>query len=121
MTMDKDALGRTLLELEQSHLKQENRTSSEFFEKLLADDFFEFGSSGKVFYKKDCVEAGGVGARDLSLYDFEIHPLSSEAVLTTYRVKDLTQKKDTLRSTVWKFIDGRWQIFFHQGTIVKST
>ncbi|SFM47684.1 hypothetical protein SAMN04487943_1219 [Gracilibacillus orientalis] len=57
----------------------------------------------------------------MSLYDFDIHPLSSDCVLATYRVKDKTRKQDPLRSTIWKFIDGRWQMFFHQGTIIKPS
>lgn len=62
----------------------------------------------------------GVGFRDLSLYDFEIHSLSESVVLATYRVKDKTKNHNTLRSSIWKLIDGRWQMFFHQGTITKS-
>ncbi|MBM7648026.1 hypothetical protein JOC78_000966 [Bacillus ectoiniformans] len=120
MTKNEPNLKSHLQALEESHLKPEIRTSSEKLDMLLADDFFEYGSSGIVVYKKDCVGEGGVGIRDLSLYDFEIHPLSSDAVLTTYRVRDETRKKDTLRSSIWKHIDGRWKIFFHQGTVAKS-
>lgn len=25
---------------------------------------------------------------------------------------------DTLRSSIWKLVDGQWQMFFHRGTIV---
>ncbi|MCK0472931.1 DUF4440 domain-containing protein [Halalkalibacter sp. APA_J-10(15)] len=109
-----------LKELEESHLMPEIRTSSEKLDRLLTDDFFEFGSSGSVIHKEDCVGEEGVEVRELSLRDFEIHPMSSKAILTTYRVRDETRKQDTLRSSIWKHIDGRWQMFFHQGTIVKS-
>ncbi|MGM0878048.1 MAG: DUF4440 domain-containing protein [Bacillota bacterium] len=53
-------------------------------------------------------------------YDFEIHPISDGAVLATYCVKDETRNQHTLRSSIWKLIDGRWQMFFHQGTITKA-
>lgn len=109
-----------LKELEENHLKPEIRTSSEALDRLLADDFFEFGSSGVVIYKKDCVGDDGIGIREMSLHDFEIHPLSSEVVLTTYRIRDETRKKNSLRSSIWKYIDGRWQMFFHQGTVTNS-
>lgn len=56
----------------------------------------------------------------MTLYDFEINPLSEDVVLTTFRVKDDTRMQDTLRSSIWKFRDGRWQMFFHQGTLIKS-
>ncbi len=56
----------------------------------------------------------------LSLYQFEIHPLAEDVVMTTYRVKDDTRMQITLRSSIWKRIDGRWQMFFHQGTPTNS-
>jgi hypothetical protein len=120
MTKNETNLKAQLKEPEESHLKPEIRTSSEELDRLLADVFFEFGSSGSVIYKKDCVGEAGVEVRELSLHDFEIHHLSSEAVLTTYRVRDETRNQDTLRSSIWKHIDGRWQMFFHQGTVAKS-
>lgn len=56
----------------------------------------------------------------MTLTDFEIYPLSEDTVLTTYRVKDETRMLNTLRSSIWKFIEGRWQMFFHQGTLTKT-
>ncbi|KYD29494.1 DUF4440 domain-containing protein [Geobacillus sp. NFOSA3] len=109
-----------LYQLEKRLLEPETRTTPAELEKLLADDFFEFGSSGNVWYKKDCVGEGGLSVSKMTLYDFDIHPLSEDVVLTTYRVKDETRMQHTLRSSIWKFIDGRWQMFFHQGTIIKS-
>ncbi|MDL4842332.1 nuclear transport factor 2 family protein [Aquibacillus rhizosphaerae] len=109
-----------LKELEESHLKPEIRTSSQELEKLLADDFFEIGSSGNIYYKKDCVSDHGVEVRDMSIHDFETCGLSSDIILTTYKVIDVTREQETLRSSIWKFKDDRWQLFFHQGTVVKS-
>lgn len=109
-----------LQELEGSHLKPEIRSSSKDLNELLSDDFFEIGSSGTIFYKKDCVGEVGVEVRELSLHDFDIHPLSPEVVLTTYRVRDETRKQETLRSSIWKYIDGSWQLFFHQGTVTSN-
>ncbi|WP_088105856.1 DUF4440 domain-containing protein [Halalkalibacter urbisdiaboli] len=106
--------------LEESHLKPEIRTSSQNLDELLTDDFFEIGSSGNIYYKKDCVGKGGVGVREMYLHDFEIHPLACDVVLTTYRIKDETRKQDTLRSSIWKMIEGKWQLYFHQGTITKT-
>lgn len=117
---DETSFKKQLKALEESHLQPEVRTSIEELDKLLADDFFEFGSSGKVIYKKDCLVEGGVGVKVFSLHDFEIHPLAKDIVLTTYRVKDETRKQETLRSTIWKQIGGRWQMVFHQGTIIQE-
>ncbi|MGM0920335.1 MAG: DUF4440 domain-containing protein [Bacillota bacterium] len=105
-----------LKELEKSHTSLEVRKSFEELDKILADDFFEIGSSGYMFDKKECLESG-VGLTEMTLHNYEIYPLASDVVLSTYFINDKTRKRNTLRSSIWKLIDGRWQLFFHQGTI----
>jgi hypothetical protein len=83
----------------------------------LADDFFEYGSSGNIFFKSNCIGDGGVGVFKMTLNNFELHIRASDVVLATYQVVDDARKRHTLRSPIWKFRDGRWQMFFHQGTI----
>jgi hypothetical protein len=55
-----------------------------------------------------------------SFVDFKALLLAPGVVLTTYRAirRGATgeQLSQSLRSYVWKFIDGRWQMVFHQGT-----
>lgn len=115
--MEGNALKEHLKELEESHLKPDVRTSPQQLDKILADDFFEFGSSGYIIVKQDCIGEGGVEPFEMSLHHFDIHPLAPDVVLTTYYIKDQTRNRNTLRSSIWKWIDGRWQMFFHQGTI----
>ena len=103
-------------ELEKRHTGLEVRNSRKELDKILADDFFEIGSSGYMFDKKECLESGVV-LTEMSLYNHEIYPLSSDVVLSTYFVVDKTRNRNTLRSSIWKLIDGRWQLYFHQGTI----
>ncbi|MGG2093386.1 DUF4440 domain-containing protein [Bacillus sp. S13(2024)] len=117
---NQSVLKEHLCELEQQLLEPGTRTSPAELDKLLADDFFEFGSSGNVWYKKDAVGEEGLSVRKMTLSDFEIYPLSEDTVLVTYRVKDETRMQNTLRSSIWKLIDGRWKMFFHQGTPTKS-
>lgn len=116
---NQSGLKKHLRELEQRLLEPETRTSPAELDNLLADAFFEFGSSGNVWYKNDSVGGEGLSVRKMTLSDFEIHPLAEDIVLATYRVKDETRIQNTLRSSIWKLIDGRWQMFFHQGTITK--
>ncbi|MEH6940079.1 DUF4440 domain-containing protein [Bacillus sp. JJ664] len=113
-------LKKHLQELEQQLIAPETRTKPVEVDKLLADNFFEFGSSGNVWYKKDFVGDDGLSVLKMTLSEFEIYPLSEDTVLATYYIKDETRMQNTLRSSIWKFIDGRWQMFFHQGTITKS-
>jgi hypothetical protein len=113
-------LKEQLLELEEKLLKPEIRTSQYELQKLLADNFFEFGSSGKVLYKNEGINKDGIGVVKMTLSDFEIHPLSDEIVLTTYRIFNEVNKQHTLRSSIWKSINGSWQMIFHQGTKMNS-
>jgi hypothetical protein len=115
----RSSLKEHLCQLEKQLLQPEIRTSPEKLSKLLADEFFEFGSSGNVWYKKD-IGSEGLSVWKMTLYDFEVHILAPDVALTTYRVIDETRKMHTLRSSIWKFKDGRWQMFFHQGTPTKS-
>ncbi|MFD0050482.1 DUF4440 domain-containing protein [Actinomycetes bacterium NPDC127524] len=49
-----------LRELEESHTGLEVRKSREKLDEILADEFFEIGSSGYMFDKKECLETGVV-------------------------------------------------------------
>jgi hypothetical protein len=62
----------------------------------------------------------GIGVIKATLHNFEVHPLAPDVVLATYCSVNETRKQHTLRSSIWKRIDGRWQMVFHQGTPTKS-
>ncbi len=105
-----------LKQLEESHIGLEVRNSNEKLDEILADEFFEIGSSGYFYNKQDCLETGIV-MTDMSLHNYEIYPLAPDVVLATYFIVDKTRNRNTLRSSIWKRIDERWQLYFHQGTI----
>lgn len=105
-----------LLQLEEKLLTPEIRTSQEELKKILAEDFFEFGSSGKVLYRDDSIGEQGIGVVKMTLSDFEVHPLSEEIVLTTYRIYNEESNQHSLRSSIWKLVEREWKMFFHQGT-----
>lgn len=113
-------LKEQILQLEQKLLEPEIRTSKEELATLLADDFFEFGSSGKVLYKDENINEMTLGEVRMQLTDFEIHPMSEEIVLTTYRIYNELTEQHSLRSSLWKLVDGRWKMHFHQGTKTNS-
>lgn len=117
--MDKN-LKEHLQALEEKHTSITVRSDSEKLDEILADDFFEIGSSGYYYTKKDCLDTGVV-LTEMTLHDYEIYPLASDVVLATYYIQDKTRNRNTLRSSIWKLIDGRWQLHFHQGTITKMT
>ncbi|MGA4518076.1 DUF4440 domain-containing protein [Solibacillus silvestris] len=105
-----------LQQLEESHTGLEVRRSKEKLDAILADDFFEIGSSSYIYDKKECLETGVV-LTEMKLHNYEIYPLAHDIVLATYFLVDTTRERNTLRSSIWKLIDGHWQLYFHQGTI----
>lgn len=109
-----------LKKLEESHTSIEVRVSREKLDELLADEFFEIGSSGSMYDKKECLDTGVV-LTEMSLHNYEIYPLAQDVVLATYFIVDTTRNRNTYRSSIWKHIDGRWQLYFHQGTITPLT
>jgi len=111
-----EKLREHLLELEETLLKPEVRASKQELSKLLADDFFEIGSSGKVLYKDQNIGDKGISIVNMQIDDFDIHELSEEIMLTTYRVYDQENNHSSLRSSIWKYKNGKWKMHFHQGT-----
>jgi hypothetical protein len=114
-----------LRRLEEELLKPEVRHSPDQVGALLSDDIVEFGSSGRVFNKQQIIEAlKQEGPRDptirLSVVDFVARRLASDVTLVTYRIIQEgdpgTRQESSLRSSIWKLIEGRWQMVFHQGT-----
>ena len=107
--------------LEEQLLQVEVRKTAARLDALLAEEFIEFGSSGRVFDKHDIIESlGAEFPTPRSLADFKATPLEKGVVLATYRAIRYgapgEQPTHSLRSSVWKWIDGRWQMVFHQGT-----
>lgn len=115
----KEQLKEHLRELEESHIGLEVRRSSEELGRILAEDYFEIGSSGNMYTRKDCLE-GGVVLTEMTLHNYEIYPLASDVVLSTYFINDKTRNRNTLRSSIWKLIEGKWRLYFHQGTITNQ-
>ncbi|QAS54424.1 DUF4440 domain-containing protein [Halobacillus litoralis] len=110
------SLKEQLHELEERHINPEVRSSVEKLGEILADDFWEIGSSGRSYNKKECLELGVV-LSEMTIHNYEIDSLAPDIVLASYFIEDKTRKRNTLRSSIWKRIDGRWQLYFHQGTI----
>lgn len=129
--MSRDVPDTTLFRsLEQKLHRPEVRRSPDTVRALLADEFIEFGSSGTIYDKASIVEAlaaepPAAAALVPDVHDFAARSLSPDVVLVTYRSSrprpDGAATRATLRSSIWKLIDGRWQMLFHQGTIVPST
>jgi hypothetical protein len=88
---------------------------------LIADDFFEVCSSGRLY---DRTETLARMARDtqprLTLTDLQIRFLAPDVALLVYLLIMTKDQEDapasSWRSSLWKSHHGRWQIHFHQAT-----
>ncbi len=101
------------------------RTSRKQLDQLLANEFVEFASSGKVFNKRQVIAAiladpASSRPRYATMQSVKLTPLADDVALLTYRSsKSQPGNPHSVRAhrcSIWKRIDGRWQMVFHQGT-----
>ncbi|WP_375406806.1 DUF4440 domain-containing protein [uncultured Amnibacterium sp.] len=118
--MDPDDVAR-LTELEESLWRATTRFDRDHLARVYADDFDEFGRSGK-HWTREASMAAAVEAFEtvLPLPHLRIRPLGPDAALLTYR-SEMTYPDDDVtlvanRSSVWHRIDGQWRLRFHQAT-----
>ena len=110
--------------LETALHKKSIRNAPDAVAALLADDFMEFGSSGRTYTKTTIIELlkGETVDSRVTVENFESRELSPGVVLVTYvswRPVGIDGKtRRALRSSIWKFQQDRWQMVFHQGTII---
>jgi len=108
-----------LFSLEQALQQSSIRSDAAQLERLLADDFVEFGASGNVWGSKAEVIAGlqdeAFSARRMT--EFAVKALSDGVALVTYRGYR-EGVGESLRSSVWRQQEGQWRMVFHQGTPV---
>ncbi len=96
-------------------LKQSVRQSTDKLSKLIADDFVEFGSLGKIYTKKEILEVLPFETtRSFMAHDFNVKKLSKDIMLATYKTTE--DGATSLRSSIWKRYGDGWQMVFHQGT-----
>ncbi|MDI1286636.1 MAG: DUF4440 domain-containing protein [Reyranella sp.] len=94
------------------------RNSPESVAALLADDFVEFGRSGRVYGRREVIELLKTDAtgEPVEVRDFAARHLSPTVVLVTYKVVGSDRMNVVLRSSIWVLSGSAWQMSFHQGT-----
>jgi hypothetical protein len=121
---DEDRLAEILLGLECSLMDPVFRKDRERVSSLLTEEFREFGSSGLIWTREAILDklATEQELTTPEVLDFAIRQLGPETVLATYRTLRTNAASGeipaSLRSSLWVFREGRWQMFFHQGTRV---
>lgn len=119
---DGKSISQRLYRLEERLMQPDVRHSPPELKKLLADDFVQFGSCGRVFNKQSIIEELGKESDvKISISDFKTISLTPDTALVTYRAifayEDAKSPKYSLRSSIWKLTGDTWQVIFHQGTL----
>jgi hypothetical protein len=105
-----------LYSIEERLLNPEQESDRAALVPLLASDYKEFCSSGRIFNRDQTVDAL-LHSRPLAatINFFYVTRLAPNLAHATYH--SVTTHATTHRSSLWIFRDERWQLFFHQGTI----
>ncbi len=115
-------LKEILRALEHELLSPQVRASHDRLDELLALTFVEFGSSGRIYDKQSMIHAltQPASIEEYQVDDFTVVTESEDTALVTYSCKVRSANGDLVRtsnrSSLWKLLDGRWKMAFHQGT-----
>ncbi len=110
-----------LIALEKELHSSLTRSNQNRLDQLIANDFYEFGSSGNVWTKKDILSRLPQEKSELQIFsrDYQIKELSTGIYLVTYisfRKNGEREERVALRSSIWRKISSGWEMVFHQGT-----
>ena len=117
---DDESLCAEIRHSEEQLLRPDIRGSREDLERLLADDFLEFGASGQTYGKRQIIDnlcASPEGR--YSITGFQVRRLAADVAQVVYRGAYHTPDRKaeySLRTSIWRFEHGRWRMIYHQGT-----
>jgi hypothetical protein len=110
-----------LRKLEEQLLQPEFRRNRQAVGSLLAPEFREFGSSGRIYTRQEILDLlESESRRQVELTDFQSIHVGPDVALVTYRTHNLSDSSVSLRSSVWIRREDRWLLLFHQGTPVPA-
>jgi len=105
-----------LMDLETRLAQRRVGTPAEL-EELLADEFREFGCSGREYTRQEVLAAWGFGKPlECEVTEYRVLPVGADAVLATYCTAQPGGRR-ARRSSIWCQRLGRWRLLFHQGTL----
>jgi hypothetical protein len=124
--MDDDTLAK---DLEEKLLSPKIRGDRKELERLISEDFIEYGSSGKIYNYLDTLAYFLANSRDIFNYtfvNFKTRRLSEDIILALYILEIEKNRRITIsnRSSLWHWDkdsagkEPAWRIIFHQGTWV---
>ena len=114
------AEGRALLQrLEEELWQEETRFDTVYMDRVMADDFFEFGRSGRVYDRNEILFTPKQPIDAIiPLPNFQARLLTADVALVTYNshatFDGLVEKGR--RCSIWSRTATGWELRFHQGT-----
>jgi len=86
--------------------------------RLLAEDFVEYGRSGRVHGRAEVISAlARAPCAEVTAFDFSVHLVAPNTALLRYvSCHRAAHQAYALRSSIWQIQNGQWRILFHQGT-----
>jgi len=104
----------TLQQLEAELLAPSVR-KSERVAQLLADNFVEYGSSGRVYARAEVISAlMAESPTNISASDFSVQLIAPGIALLRYVA--CRHSAYSLRSSIWQLQHDQWRMLFHQAT-----
>ncbi|MCG9748413.1 DUF4440 domain-containing protein [Shewanella sp. Isolate8] len=112
---------QTIIELELALLSPEVRCDANVLDELIHADFLEVGATGISFGKPEVLARLPKEKPPVfRVSDMQYRLLSEDLVQLNYRAcfKPVNEvdKRYSLRTSLWKCSNGRWQMIYHQGT-----
>jgi hypothetical protein len=102
--------------LEERLLHPDREKNRQELASLLASDFKEFCTSGRIFNLQQLTNALVTSnPRAATMSHFYVTPLGETSALATYHIT--TSNSISHHSSIWVKRNDHWQMLFHQGTI----
>jgi hypothetical protein len=109
-------LQQHLHSLEERLLHPDREPNRAALAQLLAHDFREFCTSGRIFNLQQLTDSLLTSSpRSATMSRFYVSQLGPDAALATYHIA--TPTSSSHHSSIWVLRDNRWQLIFHQGTV----
>ena len=108
-----------LQRLEETLWIEETRFDRTYMDRVLAEDFFEIGRSGRIYQREDILSASRRPINAvIPLPDFAARFLTDEMVQVTYNSEATYGGvvERGRRSSIWSRAPDGWVLRFHQGT-----
>lgn len=105
--------------LEISLLDPQVRKNIKELDRLIANNFYEIGASGKVYDKNNVLARLPLEQNDEILgevIDFEIDNITEYLIRANYILEEKTRR--TRRTSIWQRQNDNYQMIFHQGTVI---